>query len=97
MQSTISTAVLLFLVVLVGLVLADGGSSYGGPSLQAQVGNLLGLHSGGAAQHTRKEDFPQFMMDAYNCMNSDRFGNCLPVFHKKEVNILRTFLGTGMN
>jgi len=65
------------------------------PALRDQVGSFLELEADPLAPKMRKEDFPKFILDAYNCLESGAFESCLPVYHSEEVNLLRTFLGTG--
>lgn len=60
-----------------------------------QLGLLLGLPVNKNAVFMRQEDFPSFMNNVYSCWKSNPADDCLPGYHGKDVNLLRTFLGSG--
>lgn len=64
-------------------------------SLQ-KLGLLLGMPLNRNPAVTKQEDLPTFMNSIYSCWKADPADDCLPGYHGKDVNLLRTFLGTGM-
>ena len=76
------------------LFLATAATEMDKVALQ-ELGSVLGLPVNNDALAMKREDFPLFLNNVYNCWTSNPDGDCLPGYHGKDVNLLRTFLGSG--
>ena len=90
MQSLVNAIVLLSAVTVMGLVKARTADEI---AFQEELGALF-LQPTHSAPNEQKADLPEFMKNAYSCMSSNH-GNCPALYQHKEVNLIRSFFGTG--